>query len=96
MLTFSLDGSVPSGASIGPATGLFTWTPTAAQTPSTNAFTVRVTDNGAPPLSATRSFTVFVVGPPRISGITPPNGGILALTLQAIAGRSTALNTRIA
>src|SRR5437899_274514 len=36
------------------------WTPTEAQGPSTNLITVRVTDNGAPPLSATNSFTVVV------------------------------------
>jgi hypothetical protein len=35
---------------------LFTWTPTEAQGPSTNQITVRVTDNGASPLSATASF----------------------------------------
>lgn len=87
-LSFTLEGISPSGASIGSATGLFTWTPTAQQTPSTNAITVRVTDTGVPPLSATRSFTVYVVGPPRISGITPPLNGVVTLTLPAIAGKT--------
>src|SRR5205823_2881726 len=40
--------------------GVLTWTPTEAQGPSTNLITVRVTDNGAPPSSDTRSFTVIV------------------------------------
>jgi hypothetical protein len=87
-LSFNLEGNIPSGAMAGPATGLFTWTPTAQQTPSTNALTVRVTDSGVPPLSAARSFTVFVVGPPRISGITPPNNSMVTLTLPAIPGKT--------
>jgi len=59
-LTFSLDEAVPAGAAIAPNTGAFTWTPSEQQGPSTNLFTVKVTDNGVPPLSATNSFTVVV------------------------------------
>jgi hypothetical protein len=87
-LSFSLEANIPSGAMIGAASGLFTWTPSAQQSPSTNAITVRVTDTGAPPLSAARSLMVFVVGPPRISGITPPLSGVVTLTLPAIAGKT--------
>ena len=87
-LSFNLEGNIPSGATMGAASGLFTWTPTAQQTPGTNAITIRVTDSGAPPLSAARSFTVFVVGPPRISGITPPLNGVVTLTMPAIAGKT--------
>src|SRR5206468_4037589 len=36
------------------------WTPSEAQGPSTNTITVKVTDNGAPALSATNSFTVVI------------------------------------
>jgi len=49
---------------------------------------VRVDDNGAPPLNSARTFTVFVVGPPRISGITPPMNGVVTLTLPAITGKT--------
>jgi hypothetical protein len=87
-LSFSLEGNIPSGAMISAASGLFTWTPTTQQTPGTNAITVRVTDSGVPPMSAARSFTVFVAGPPRISGITPPLNGIVTLTLPAITGKT--------
>jgi hypothetical protein len=87
-LSFNLEGNVPLGAVIGAASGLFTWTPTAQQTPGTNAITVRVTDSGVPPLSAARNFTVFVVGPPRISGITPPLNGMVTLALPAIVGKT--------
>jgi endonuclease G len=43
-LSYSLTGSVPSGASIDPTSGVFTWTPTAAQAGQTYTFTVLVTD----------------------------------------------------
>ncbi|HZR18708.1 MAG TPA: CARDB domain-containing protein [Verrucomicrobiae bacterium] len=59
-LTFSLDPGAPSGASINPTNGVFSWTPTRAQARSTNTITVRVTDSGYPTLSGTRSFTVTV------------------------------------
>lgn len=59
-LTFSLADSPPAGVALDPNSGLFTWTPPEAQGPSTNLFTVRVTDNSTPPLEATRSFTVVV------------------------------------
>ena len=57
-LTFSLQGTVPSGAAIDPVTGVFTWTPPAGV--STNVITVRVTDNGVPPLYNEADFTVIV------------------------------------
>ena len=52
-LTYSLD-AVLAGALINPVSGLFTWKATAA--PGTYPVTVRVTDNGVPPLSATATF----------------------------------------
>ncbi|HQA29762.1 MAG TPA: Ig-like domain-containing protein, partial [Brevefilum fermentans] len=48
ILTFSLQdgtaGHVPTGASINPSTGVFTWTPTEAQGPGGNTFDVCVSD----------------------------------------------------
>ena len=67
-LTFSLQGTVPAGAAIDPVTGVFTWTPGGGL--STNVFTVRVTDNGVPPLYAESDFTVIVApsnAPPVLS-----------------------------
>jgi hypothetical protein len=60
-LTYSLDTPTPSGASVNPATGVFTWTPTEAQGPMTTNLTLRVTDNGVPPLSDAKTFTVTVL-----------------------------------
>lgn len=59
-LTFSLDAGAPSGASIDPATGVFTWTPTEADVPGTFPITFRVTDDGAPNLSDSQTITVTV------------------------------------
>ena len=59
-LTFTLGSGAPTGATI-TTNGLFTWTPTHAQSPSSNHIVVIVTDNGTPPLSATQSFTVTVL-----------------------------------
>jgi hypothetical protein len=71
-LTYSLDAPTPSGASVNPATGVFTWTPTEAQGPMTTNLTVRVTDNGSPPLSDAKTFTVTVLEsnrPPVLTSI---------------------------
>jgi hypothetical protein len=58
-LSFSLDQGAPAGATIDPKTGAFTWAPTAQQVVSTSSITVRVTDNGSPPMSATASFSLI-------------------------------------
>src|SRR5207244_7784405 len=52
--------SAPTGVLLDANTGVLNWTRTEAQTPSPTRTTARVTDNGAPPLSATNSFTVVV------------------------------------
>src|SRR5207249_4879742 len=48
-----------AGAAIS-AGGAFTWTPAEAQGPGDYTITVRVTDNGSPPLSDTKAFHVHV------------------------------------
>ncbi len=89
LLTYSLDPGSPAGATIHPTAGVFTWTPTEAQGPSTNTITVRVTDNGKPPLSATRSFTVTVLeinSPPvlaPIADVTVPQWSTITFTNAA-------------
>lgn len=55
----------PTGAAINTNTGVFTWRPAIAQSPSTQAVTVAVADNGVPPLSATQGFSVAVAAPSR-------------------------------
>ncbi|MCW5558658.1 MAG: hypothetical protein KIT22_12610, partial [Verrucomicrobiae bacterium] len=57
-LAFSLD-SGPQGAVVA-ADGRVRWTPGLVETPTTNTLVVRVTDDGQPPLSATRAVMVVV------------------------------------
>jgi len=71
-LAFSLGAGTPSGADVNATNGVFTWTPLEAQGPSTNGFEMVVTDDGAPPLSATQAFSVVVNEvnlPPQLTGI---------------------------
>jgi len=84
-LSFSLDAA-PGGATIGVSGGLFSWAPNAAQVPSTNTVTVRVTDNGAPPMNATRTFTIRAYPPARAT-ITR-SGGSISLAFNTVAGKT--------
>jgi hypothetical protein len=56
---FSLESGAPEGATIS-TNGVFTWTPTERQGPSTNTITVKVSDHDYPILSVTNSFVVMV------------------------------------
>ena len=60
-VTYSLEGTIPPGATINANSGLITWPTTEANGPSTNIFTVRATENNAATLSDTRSFSVAVL-----------------------------------
>ncbi|MDH5210669.1 MAG: tandem-95 repeat protein, partial [Betaproteobacteria bacterium] len=64
-LTFSLVGTVPTGAAI-TTDGLFTWTPTPTAY-GTTPITVRVTDSGTPGLFDEDTFDVTVIAPPRVA-----------------------------
>jgi parallel beta-helix repeat protein len=71
--------TAPGNASIS-TNGMITWTPSESQALSTNLFTTVVTDNGAPPLSVTNSFTVFVIEVPSTLDPKLPPGGNFDLT----------------
>jgi hypothetical protein len=58
--TFSLDAGAPAGVTINGSTGAFAWTPAEALGPGAYPVTVRVTDNGTPPLSDFETFTITV------------------------------------
>ncbi|MEJ5237733.1 MAG: lamin tail domain-containing protein [Limisphaera sp.] len=60
-LTFSLDPGAPAGLTVDPQTGLLSWTPSELQGPGTYFVTVRVTDDGEPPASATHPLTLTVL-----------------------------------
>ncbi|EEF62143.1 putative Ig domain-containing protein [Pedosphaera parvula] len=73
-LTFSLTGTVPSGASIDSSTGVFTYTPSGGA--STNSATIRVTDNGTPPLYDEQTVVLIVAPSNAAPVLTLPNGAI--------------------
>jgi hypothetical protein len=88
-LTFSLDAGAVTNATINATNGVFSWSPTGADV-GTNSFTVTVTDNGPPPLSATQSFNVIVVQsnhPPVLAAIA--NQIIYELTTLVLTNSAT-------
>ena len=75
-LTYALLSGSPSGATVGPNSGIFTWRPPVASAGTSNYIAVVVTDNGSPNLSATNHFAVSVnpVAQPTSSAAAYSNG----------------------
>jgi hypothetical protein len=88
-LTFAFVGSPPEGATLDPVTGAVHGTPSEAQGPATHTITVRVTDDGIPPLSDTNSLTVVVAGTSEPLKVTArvTEGGTVTLSWNARAGK---------
>ena len=84
-LAFNLD-SAPTGASI-TTNGLFTWAVTNEFLAATNPVIVRVTDNGTPPMSDAKTFSVIVQPPLQFGSITP-NGNAINFTFNSLPGQS--------
>jgi hypothetical protein len=74
-LTFSLL-SGPGNATLNPDSGAFGWRPAVTNANTTNAFTLKVADNGSPIMSATQSFSVTVnpLTQPTAASIVLNNG----------------------
>ncbi len=87
-LTYSIVGSAPTGAVVNATSGAFTWAPSAAQTPSTNVFTLRVTDSGTPALSASRTFRVVVGVGFRVSNIARQSNGDVTFSIGSTVGKT--------
>jgi hypothetical protein len=85
VLTFSLAPGAPANASIGATNGIFTWPSPAGPVNWTNSVTVRVSDNGTPVMTDAKTFTIAVIAPPVLGGITATNGTV-RLTWTAIPG----------
>ena len=90
-LTYTLVAA-PANAVIS-TNGVITWTPTQAQSPSTNVFTTTVSDNALPALSATNSFTV-VVREVNVAPTLPviPAQTVNELTLLTVTNTATNAN----
>jgi hypothetical protein len=78
----------PTGAAID-GNGTISWSPTAAQAPSTNLITTVVVDGASSPMSATNSFNVIVepVVPPTILSIDVTNESAV-ITWSATVGHT--------
>jgi len=81
--------SAPAGSSLDPSSGVLSWTPTEAQGPSTNLITVKVTDNGVPQASDTKSFTVVVTEANSAPVLSPINNQIAFAGTQLAVTNST-------
>jgi hypothetical protein len=80
-VTFSLDPGAPAGATIGAATGVFSWTPSSS---GTFPVTIRVTDNGTLPLSDSETISITTclgcgISPPTLAAIGNKTVNELAL-----------------
>ena len=87
-LTFSLDPGAPPGATINAVTGVFSWTPFNA-----GAFpaTIRVTDDGAPPLSDFETITLVVpAGAPNVPPVLGAIGNKTVNELTTLTFTATA------
>jgi hypothetical protein len=85
-LTFALLAGA-TNATLNPNSGAFAFRPLVTQAASTNQFTLKVSDNGTPPLSATQSFSVAVnpLAAPGISNLSFA-GGNFSFTVNGQSG----------
>jgi large repetitive protein len=91
-LSYSLEAGAPAGAAISSA-GAFSWIPTSAQAGTTNVITVRVTDDGTPPLSHTQSFTAVITRGLRVTAISVTSGTV-TITWDSTPGGSYRLQRK--
>ena len=95
LLTLALV-SGPAGSTVD-AAGNFLWTPTLGQADSTNTIVVSVTDDGSPPQTNARPFTVIVNPAPLCSGlegdVTGTNGQVTIADWVLVGRFAAGLNT---
>jgi hypothetical protein len=85
-LTFTLGPGAPTNATLNSSNGVFAWTPVDSQAGPSNAITVRVTDNGSPPMSNSVSFSVNVLPRPVIQSIVASTNDV-TINWSAVSGR---------
>jgi hypothetical protein len=92
-LTYSLLNP-PAWAGINPASGVITLSPLEADGPANVTLTAVVTDNGAPPLSATNSFTV-TVNEVNLPPVLPSQTNYIINDLSTLVVTNTATDSDI-
>ncbi|HWN93531.1 MAG TPA: lamin tail domain-containing protein, partial [Methylomirabilota bacterium] len=88
-LTWSIDPGAPAGAQVDSSNGVFHWLPGEPDGGSNYSITIRVTDNGAPPMKDTRTFTVSVLKTNNVPVLNVPGDSVVGegslLTFMATA-----------
>ena len=84
-LTFALGPGAAPGAAVNPVSGFFSWVVPVAPVPSTNRFTLTVTDDGSPALGDSRSFSIVVFPQPVIQSVRRTNATV-QLTWSSVPG----------
>ena len=92
-LTFALLAGA-TNATLNTNSGAFSFRPLVTQANSTNNFTLKVSDNGTPSLSATQSFAVIVnpLSAPGVSNISVA-GGQFSFSVSGQSGPDYAIET---
>jgi endoglucanase len=92
-LTFALLSGA-TNATLNTNSGAFSFRPLVTQADSTNGFTLKVSDNGSPSLSATQSFAVMVnpLSGPGISNVSAA-GGQFSFSINGQSGPDYAIET---
>jgi hypothetical protein len=97
-LRYTLVAGGPAGSRIDPASGLYTWTPSASQHIGKYSFVLVVTDNGSPSMQQMESFTVNLVdtSPATISKakVNTARGLTITLTFSQPLDPATAADSR--
>jgi hypothetical protein len=93
-LTFALLAGA-TNATLNTNSGAFSFRPLVTQANSTNSFTLKVSDNGTPSLSATQSFAVVVnpLSAPGMSSSISFAGGQLTISVSGQSGPDYAIET---
>ncbi len=86
-LTFSLSNA-PAGATINATSGTFAWATANAGATGSNVITVRVTDNGTPPLSDSKTFSVYVAGSPQFTGVDSSSNNQIQISFNTLTGQN--------
>lgn len=92
-LTFALLAGA-TNAALATASGAFSFRPLVTQANSTNSFTLKVSDNGTPSMSATQSFSVIVnpLSAPGIGNVSV-SGGQFNFSVTGQSGPDYAIET---
>jgi hypothetical protein len=92
-LRFTLTNS-PANASINPTSGRITWTPSEAEGPMITNITVRVTDNGTPNLTVSRTFQI-VVNEINVAPVLGPLSNYTVNAGQTVSFTATATDSDV-